>query len=63
MTDHFNLRLENLREKSGYTKKEVSKMLGFSANVYGAYERGERRPSIETRAHIKLNEFLKLVKD
>lgn len=48
MMDHFNLRLENLREKSGYTKKEVSKMLGFSANVYGAYERGERRPSLET---------------
>lgn len=48
MIDPFCLRLENLREKSGYTKKELSQKLGFSANVYGAYERGERRPSLET---------------
>ena len=48
MIDPFCLRLENLRERSGYTKKELSQKLGFSANVYGAYERGERRPSLET---------------
>lgn len=48
MIDPFCLRLENLRETSGYTKKELSTKLGFSANVYGAYERGERRPSLET---------------
>ncbi|MED3642439.1 helix-turn-helix transcriptional regulator [Caldifermentibacillus hisashii] len=48
MIDPFCLRLENLREKSGYTKKELSQKLGFSANVYGSYERGERRPSFET---------------
>lgn len=46
--DKFGLRLENLREQYGYTKKEVSFKLGFSANVYGSYEREERRPSFET---------------
>lgn len=46
--DNFGKRLENLREKSGYTKKEVSYKLGFTANVYGSYERGDRRPSLET---------------
>lgn len=46
--DRFGWRLENLREKTGYTKKEISLKLGFTANVYGAYERGERRPTLET---------------
>lgn len=44
----FGQRLENLRESLGYTKKEVSLKLGFTANVYGSYERGERRPTLET---------------
>lgn len=44
----FGLRLENLREKNGYTKKDISLMLGFTANVYGSYEREERRPTLET---------------
>lgn len=46
--DSFGRRLENLRESHGYTKKEVSLKIGFTANVYGAYERGERRPTLET---------------
>lgn len=44
----FGRRLENLRDKTDYTKKEISLKLGFSPNVYGAYEREERGPSIET---------------
>jgi transcriptional regulator with XRE-family HTH domain len=44
----FGLRLENLREKYGYSKVEMSLKLGFSQNVYGAYEREEKRPSLET---------------
>jgi|SRR5690625_750702 len=51
----FGWRLENLREKTGYSKKEISLKLGFSANVYGSYEREERRPSLETI--IKLAEI------
>lgn len=44
----FGRRLENLREKTGYSKKEISFKLGFTANVYGAYEREDRRPTLET---------------
>lgn len=44
----LGLRLENLREKYGYTKADVSLKLGFTANVYGSYEREERRPALET---------------
>ncbi|MBW8347911.1 helix-turn-helix domain-containing protein [Bacillus sp. IITD106] len=46
--DSFGWRLENLREKKGYTKKEMSLRLGFTENVYGQYEREVRRPSLET---------------
>ncbi|GGB48210.1 hypothetical protein GCM10011409_27200 [Lentibacillus populi] len=44
----FGLRLENLREKHGYSKVDVSLKLGFTANVYGSYEREDRRPTLET---------------
>jgi len=44
----FGWRLENLRDKSGFTKREVSLLLGFTANVYGSYEREDRRPALET---------------
>ena len=44
----FGARLEGLRLKTGRTKKDISFMLGFSANVYGTYERGKRRPSLES---------------
>ncbi|MDQ0175377.1 helix-turn-helix domain-containing protein [Bacillus chungangensis] len=51
----FGQRLANLREKSGYSKKDISIMLGFTANVFGTYEREERRPSLETI--IKIADF------
>ncbi|WP_077601595.1 helix-turn-helix domain-containing protein [Oceanobacillus sojae] len=44
----FGLRLQNLREKYDYSKTEMSSKLGFTDNVYGSYERGDRRPSLET---------------
>lgn len=47
-------RLENLREERGLYKKDVSIMLGFSENVYGAYERGERTPSIDTVKELSI---------
>lgn len=52
--EEFSLgwRLENLREESGYTQKEVSYKLGFSSNVYGTYEREERQPAYETLAEL-----------
>lgn len=42
------MRLENLRDKHGYSKVEISYKLGFSQNVYGSYERETRRPTYET---------------
>jgi len=48
----FGKRLENLRDTFGYSKRNLSRQLGFSANVYGAYEREERRPSFETMTKI-----------
>lgn len=53
--EKFGKRLESLREKHDMTKKEVSFKLGFTANVYGSYERGDRRPSLETI--IKLSDM------
>lgn len=44
----LGLRLENLRDKFGYSKRDVSLMLGFTANVYGSYERETRSPALET---------------
>ncbi|WP_080873430.1 helix-turn-helix domain-containing protein [Oceanobacillus timonensis] len=44
----FGMRLENLRDKHGYSKVEISYKLGFSQNVYGSYERETRRPTFET---------------
>lgn len=61
MMDTFGLRLENLRENIGLTKRELSIKLGFSANVYGSYERGERQPSLETI--IKLAEVFNVSLD
>lgn len=46
--ENFGLHLENLRKKAGYSKVGVSLKLGFTANVYGSYEREDRRPSLET---------------
>src|SRR5699024_10790784 len=59
--EKFGLRLENLREKFGFTKKEVSIKLGFTPNVYGAYERGDRRPTLETL--IKLSNIYEVSLD
>lgn len=52
MLGNLGLRLENLREKRGLTKIDLSLRLGFSANVYGSYEREERRPSLETMVKL-----------
>jgi len=48
MVKGFEWRLENLRDKHGYTQKEVSRKLGFSENTYGQYESGKRKPDYDT---------------
>lgn len=49
------MRLAKLREESGLSKKEISMKLGFTANVFGTYEREERRPTLETL--VKMADF------
>ncbi|WP_163969657.1 helix-turn-helix domain-containing protein [Oceanobacillus halotolerans] len=44
----LGLRLEKLREKDGYKRREVSIKLGYSINTYGNYENEKRRPTTET---------------
>ncbi|MFC4557926.1 helix-turn-helix domain-containing protein [Virgibacillus kekensis] len=44
----FGRRLENEREIKGYTKRGGSKILGFSENVFGTYEREEASHSLDT---------------
>ncbi|MDQ0175379.1 helix-turn-helix domain-containing protein [Bacillus chungangensis] len=53
--ESFGMRLAKLREESGLSKKEISMKLGFTANVFGTYEREERRPTLETL--VKMADF------
>lgn len=48
----LGLKLENLREKAGYTQKEMSYKLGYSENTFGKYEREDMNPSLETLVKI-----------
>ena len=49
------LKLKELREKMGLTKREASTQLGIPYNTYNFYERGDREPNIATL--IKLADF------
>ncbi len=40
-------KLRSLREKFGYSQKQVAQMLGVSASIISCYESGERTPSTE----------------
>ncbi|WP_042221787.1 helix-turn-helix domain-containing protein [Oceanobacillus manasiensis] len=48
----LGLKLENLREKAGYTQQEMSFKLGFSKNTFGKYEREDIDPSLVTLVRI-----------
>ncbi|RLL43917.1 XRE family transcriptional regulator [Oceanobacillus piezotolerans] len=61
MVNDLGLRLEKLADQFGYSKKEVSTMLGYSDNVFGLYVKGERTPNIETL--IKLSEIFNVSLD
>lgn len=52
MREDLAIRLENLRDKFGYSQREMSEKLGYTNNVYGMYERQERTPGYETVAEI-----------
>lgn len=39
--------MQKLREKNGFTREDVSKILGISIHTYVSYETGTREPNIE----------------
>lgn len=44
----LHVRLHELREKRGFTQKELSKRLGLARTTYSGYESGKREPDNET---------------
>ncbi len=42
------MRLKEIRERSGYSRKQVCEWLGCSIAAYTRYEQGTRNPSIST---------------
>lgn len=52
MVKGYGRRLENLRDKAGYSKLDMSRKLNFSDNVYGDYEREKTPPTLDTFAKL-----------
>lgn len=48
----IGLRLKELREKSGYNKKEVAEKLGMPYTTYNNYETDAREPGSDTLRKI-----------
>ena len=48
----FSERLKWLREKKGFTQKEMAERLGMSGSSYSKYEYGLREPNLETLAKL-----------
>ena len=44
--------LESARVESGMTKTKLANIVGLDMSAIGKYERGERRPSVETAKKI-----------
>lgn len=44
----FPDRLQKLRERRRMNRKALGELCGLSKNMIGRYERGERKPDIET---------------
>lgn len=44
----FSQRLKWLREKKGFTQKEMAEKLGISQQYYGRFEKGAGQPNLET---------------
>lgn len=50
MTEQFPERLQKLRERRRISRRVLSELCGLSKNMIARYERGERKPDIETAA-------------
>lgn len=51
-TDLFPERLQKLRERRRMSRKTLAERCGLSKNMIGRYERGERKPNIDTLTEI-----------
>ena len=49
------LKLKEIREEAGMSKRQAAEQLGIPYNTYGFYERGDREPNIATL--VKLADF------
>ena len=54
----FTYRLQNLRERKGYTQKELAKVLGCSQQTVSNWESGDLSPNFETV--LKIVELYKI---
>lgn len=50
--DIFSARLKWLRERKGYTQKEMAEKLGITQSYYAKFEYGQRQPNLETLAKL-----------
>lgn len=48
MSEHFNVNLQNARERQGLTQKEVAERIGVAKSTYSLYESGNREPNVQT---------------
>ena len=51
-TTTFPERLRKLREQKRMSRKVLSELCGVSKNMIGRYERGERKPNIDTLVNL-----------
>jgi len=54
MRDIFCEKLRTARREIGKTQEQVAEEVGISRNIYAFYERGLRKPSLQTFASICL---------
>ncbi len=47
MINGLSEKLRSLRERYGYSQRQVAKIIGVSPSVISSYETGERTPSID----------------
>ena len=48
MGEKFNENLREIREKRGFSQKEMSEQLDVARSTYSLYESGNREPNIQT---------------
>lgn len=48
MGEKFNENLKAVREKRGFSQKEMSEQIGVAKSTYSLYESGNREPNVQT---------------